>query len=210
MSQYQCPLLILVVFTAVTASQELKLANDYIDEEIKNIKSDRDTMSKIEPLPLPRIKESNLEIWDGWLRGLSYFHRYGNSTMRDDGENFVINTDLAVDDLKAEQKYRFRFKVGFWWTSVSGNIKISLKRLVSRLTASIHKENRKVKVKEFKVTEFNHLKVEKITGLSFVLNWALKIIAQRALDKVKENTRSQLESEVRPFLENELKAKVPS
>ncbi|CAL1261635.1 unnamed protein product [Larinioides sclopetarius] len=146
-------------------------ANEYVDEVLNNLKNEPWVVSKIDPLDIPEVNDKNFEIKDGKITGLSTLYRHGDCTLDYDGEVVKVSAQIAVKDVNIHVQYAA--KALFFW--IKGHADVQVDDLAVRM--DISGRDGKATLESFKVIELGKYKIKKITGLSVVLNWLYKLIA---------------------------------
>ncbi|GFR02514.1 uncharacterized protein TNCT_133351 [Trichonephila clavata] len=176
-------LLLWLCFCLVKAEEDtVGNANDYVDEVLRNLRKEPWIISKIDPLDIPEVNEKNFELKEGKIRGLSSLYRHGDCTLDYDGEIVKVSAQVAVKDVFVELKYAA--KALFFW--IKGHADVAVDDLAVRM--DISGKDGKAKLDSFKVIHLGKYKIKKITGLSVVLNWLYKLIA----NAVAKNSRNKI------------------
>ncbi|KAG8198035.1 hypothetical protein JTE90_001870 [Oedothorax gibbosus] len=157
-------------------------ANDYVDEVLNNLRKEPWILSKIEPLDIPDVNEKSFEIKNGQIKGLSSLYRHGDCTLDYDGEIVKVSAQVAVRDVEVDLKYAA--KALFFW--IKGHATVKVEQLAVRMDLS--GKDGKANLDSFKVIHLGEYKIKKITGMSVVLNWLLKLIA----NAVAKNSRAKI------------------
>lgn len=183
---------LLLIFVSSALSEEIiSVVNDYIDEVLSNLKNDKETSSKFDPVRIPDINEKNFKGWNIYIKGLSSLYRAGDCVVITDGDIITVKGDVAVANIEINLDYKA--KTLFW---ISGIIRAKLDKLAVFVQATLDQKEGKTSLQEFKVTQFGTIAVTKITGLSVVLNWLLKIIVNRVINNAKSRIIHIMETEV--------------
>ncbi|GBM16291.1 hypothetical protein AVEN_194035-1 [Araneus ventricosus] len=176
-------LLFILGFCLINADEDtVGNANEYVDEVLNNLRNEPWVVSKIDPLDIPEVNDKNFEIKDGKITGLSTLYRHGDCTLDYDGEVVKVSAQIAVRDVNIHVKYAA--KALFFW--IKGHADVQVDDLGVRM--DISGRDGKATLESFKVTFLGKYKIKKITGLSVVLNWLYKLIA----NAVAKNSRKKI------------------
>lgn len=165
-------------------------ANEYIDEVLNNLRHEPWILNKLDPLDIPDVEEENFQIKQGQIKGLSSLYRHGDCSLAYDGEIVNVTVEVAVRDVTVDVKYRA--KALFFW--IKGHATVAVEHLAVRMIV-IGKEG-KAKLDSFKVIHLGDYKIKKITGMSVVLNWLLKLIANAVAKKSRGKIIDAMENGV--------------
>ncbi|KAF8785934.1 uncharacterized protein LOC129958752 [Argiope bruennichi] len=165
-------LIFILSFCLINAEEDtVGNANEYVDEVLNNLRNEPWVVSKIDPLDIPEVNDKNFEIKDGQITGLSTLYRHGDCTLDYDGEIVKVTAQIAVRDVNIHVKYAA--KALFFW--IKGHADVRVDDLAVRMDLS--GRDGKATLESFKVIYLGKYKIKKITGLSVVLNWLYKLIA---------------------------------
>ncbi|XP_035213144.1 uncharacterized protein LOC118187072 [Stegodyphus dumicola] len=165
-------------------------ANDYIDEVLKNLREEPWIKSKLDPLDIPEVKDKNFEISNGKVRGLGSLYRHGDCTLAYDDEIVTVTVQVAVRDVTVDVKYRA--KALFFW--IKGHATVAVDDLAVKMI--ITGKDGRGKLESFRVVHLGNYKIKKITGMSVVLNWLLKLIANGVAKKSRSKIINAMEDGV--------------
>ncbi|XP_015914669.1 uncharacterized protein [Parasteatoda tepidariorum] len=176
-------LLLLVLFHSCQAGDDaVGNANNYIDEVLQNFRNEPWILSKVEPLEIPDVDEKNFKIRKGTVKGLSSLYRHGDCTLDYENEEILVVAEVAVRNVTVDVKYEA--KALFFW--IKGHATLRVDDLAVKMVVSM--KDGKARLTQFKVIHLGKYKLTKITGVSVVLNWLLKLIA----NAVAKNSRNKI------------------
>ncbi|XP_054708970.1 uncharacterized protein LOC129218676 [Uloborus diversus] len=165
-------------------------ANAYVDEVLENLRNEPWILSQLDPLDIPEVDEKNFRLENGQVKGLSSLYRHGNCTLAYNGEIVNVSAQVAVRDVIVEVKYAA--KALFFW--IKGHATVSVEDLAVRM--DISGKDGRAKLDSFKVIHLGEYKIKKITGVSVVLNWLLKLIANGVAKKSRGKIIDAMENGV--------------
>jgi len=149
---------------------------------LNNLRNESSILSKIEPLVIPDVKEKNFEVTQGTVTGLSSLYRHGDCGLDYVDDVIKVTAEVAVKDVVVDVKYAA--KALFVW--IKGHATLQVDDLAVKMVVSM--VDGKAKVDSFTVVHLGKYKVKKITGMSVVLNWLLKLI----VNAVAKNSRQKI------------------
>lgn len=182
--------LCLSIWITVCTGDDVGNANGYIDEVLTNLRNEPSLVSKLDPLEIPDVTDENFEIKQGIINGLSSLYRHGDCTLAYNGEVVNVSAEIAVRDVMVDVKYRA--KALFFW--INGHATVAVEHLAVKMDVS--GKDGKAKLDSFKVIHLGDYKIKKITGMSVVLNWLLKLIANAVAKKSKGKIIDAMENGV--------------
>lgn len=186
------------------AEDDVGNANDYVDEVLGNFRNEPSMVSKVDPLEIPEVSEKKFKLKGGTVRGLSSLYRHGDCTLQYEDNTVKVECTVAVRDVVAVARYAA--KALFFW--IKGNVEARLEKIALNLQLSSTKGN--VRLDSLKVAELGKYKIKKITGMSGVLNWLLKLIANGIAKKSRGKIIHAIEGPAADALRKELaKIKFP-
>ncbi|XP_022248675.1 uncharacterized protein LOC106465143 [Limulus polyphemus] len=185
-------------------------ANRYIDELISNFRKNKDYVSKIDPFRIPLVMENpNLRVYNMVVRGLSNLKRSGDVTLEVTNNTGIMELDgsISITGIIFSGSYWAKK----WIFKISGQIYGQLSEVAIKLILNAELSTGQISLKYLKVNRFSNFMITKVTGLTFLFNWILRIIvnytAQRMKGKIIQNIEINLKNNLREILN---KIKFPS
>ena len=179
-----------MLWTTLCKADDVGNANVYIDEVLNNLRNEPWVLSKLDPIDIPDVNEKNFQISNGQIRGLGSLYRHGDCTLAYDGERVNVSVEVAVRDVTIDVKYRA--KALFFW--IKGHANLVVEHLAVKM--DISGKDGKANLDSFKVVHLGDYKVKKITGMSVILNWLLKLIANSVAKKSRGKIIDAMENGV--------------
>lgn len=99
-------------------------ANAFMDDLVKELKTDKSQVYSLDPLSVPDVKETNFETKDLTVNGLSSLHRYGNCsvTLTKNMTEGSIGCHLSAKNLNVN--FNYWAKALFFWFSGKYKLKV--------------------------------------------------------------------------------------
>ncbi|XP_076356845.1 uncharacterized protein LOC143250261 isoform X2 [Tachypleus tridentatus] len=178
-------------------------ANRYIDDLILNFRKNKDYVSKIDPFRISLVVENpNNKVYNVVVRGLSNLKRSGNVTLKVNNNTEIAELDggISVTGITFTGSYWAK-----WWIfKISGQIYGQLSEVAMKLILSTKLSTGQTNLKYLEVNRFSRFNITKVTGLTFLFNWILKIIvnivAQRMKDQIIQTMEINLKKNIREIL----------
>ncbi|XP_054713384.1 uncharacterized protein LOC129222855 [Uloborus diversus] len=179
---------------------EIGNANAYVDKVLENLRKDPKLVNLLESLSVPDVVQSDFQLRNAKVKGLSQAYRHGDCSLSysDDGGLEAI-VELGVNSLRINGNYRAW--ASFFWAS--GDIQIAIAHLAVKVDLTSKDGN--ARVQYLKVVDFGATSVPYINGLSFFLNWALKLIANNMIQNSRGMIQNALEHDAVDEINNMLK-----
>lgn len=181
-------------------TNDVALANDYVDNVLGMMRNDRELLAAIDPLQVPDFGENSFVITNGQVLGLSAFYRSGNSTVQLSHDTAIVTTPAAVNDVF----FTGRHRASRFGLTISGDIEASVNRVNTLIVYRAPIKGGEARLEYFQVDKMDGMKVTRITGVSSAFNWLLKIVANRVARHFQGRIEAALQEEVSKFISTQV------
>ncbi|XP_022248676.1 mite allergen Der p 7-like [Limulus polyphemus] len=178
--------------------------NRYIDEVISNFRNNKEYVSAIDPFSIPvALDESDLRVTNIVVRGLSNLKRSGDVSINHNDATAVTELDgrISVTSITLSGNYWARM----WIFQISGEIYGHVSEVAVKLILNADTNTGQVSLKDIQVVTFSGLQITKVTGLTFLFNWILKIIVNNVAQSMKNKIINIVQDKLKYYLTDILK-----
>lgn len=180
-------------------SQEVLILNQYIDETLTKMRTDKHIKEVLDPFLLDRdVNTKNARLHDLKVSGLLSLHRVGDVMVSPD--EGVVTAALAIDNLGVFFQYDLNTVAS---VVLRGRFDGTVERLSARLKIKLSEATSELL--EFNVLELGKIKVKRFTGTSAAFNWLVKRILQSSMNHNRERIRIKVQAVLREKLTDELR-----
>ncbi|XP_076358182.1 uncharacterized protein LOC143250899 [Tachypleus tridentatus] len=178
--------------------------NRYIDEVILNFRNNREYVSAIDPFSIPvALEQSDLRVTNVVVRGLSNLKRSGDVSIS-------LNDATAVTELEGRISVTSITLSGNYWAKkwifkISGLIYGELGEVAVKLMLNADTNTGQVSLKDLQVVTFSGFQITKVTGLTVLFNWILKLIVNKVAQNMKSKIINIIQNELKYYLTDVLK-----
>lgn len=123
------------------------LANEYLDNVLTSMRTNRSLQAVIDPLPVPEFGEKYFTITNGQVLGLSSFLRGGNSGVQYAGDTVIVSAPVVVNNVL----FTGQHKASRFGITIDGDIEAKVDNVRSLLLYRAPRKGGEARLDSFQV-----------------------------------------------------------
>ncbi|XP_028968819.1 uncharacterized protein LOC114828521 [Galendromus occidentalis] len=176
-------------------------ADVFLDNVLTNLKNDTEVREMLDPLRVDDVQLKQFEFYNITIHNLLSLLRKGPATTQNRLGGIILTATLEVNSVTIHIDYIRQKRL----LRLRGDILAQIERITFSLKVSANVLSGKVALKDFEVIDLGQVRLQRITGVTPVLNKLAEVLLQRLLvDRNRDRIRQAIQEKGREALENAL------